>query len=130
MGTAPPCALSSCDISRARHAARRRQCRLVRTLNNEHGTCMTWKSSISLQILSLLLLLAAPPPAHAAPSLPVDYFTRSDELGTMKISPDGTFVAMTSGQHGGQFLTFVDLASRKIAGGLKAPEGLEIGDFH
>lgn len=66
----------------------------------------------------------------AAEPLPIDDFTRSDELGTMKISPDGTFIAMTAGQHGAEFLSFVDLANHKVAGGVRAPDGLEILDFH
>ena len=70
--------------------------------------------------LSMLLFASAP---FAQEPLPLDVFTRSDELGTMKISPDGEFLAMTTGQHGAEFLTFVSLKDGKVT--LKTPAGKE-----
>jgi dipeptidyl aminopeptidase/acylaminoacyl peptidase len=77
--------------------------------------------------LSMLLFASAP---FAQEPLPLDVFTRSDELGTMKISPDGEFLAMTTGQHGAEFLTFVSLKDGKAVAGVRAPDGLEIDEFH
>jgi len=80
-----------------------------------------------LALFSSLLLSGAP---RATEVLPLDVFTRSDELGTMKISPDGEFLAVTTGQHGAEFLNFVRLEDRKLVSGIRAPEGLEIDEFH
>jgi len=51
--------------------------------------------------------------------IPLEHFTRSDELGTMKISPDGEYLAMTSGDHGAEFLTFTKLSDPKITTGVR-----------
>ena len=45
----------------------------------------------------------------AAPSpLPLDAFTRSDEFGEVKISPDGQLLAMTLGKYGSTALAFFE----------------------
>ncbi|HVF15850.1 MAG TPA: S9 family peptidase [Steroidobacteraceae bacterium] len=78
-------------------------------------------------VLSFLSFASA---IGAAELLPLDHFTRSDDVGTMKLSPDGEFLAITSGQHGGEFLTFVQLKDGKLVAGVRAPEGLLIHEFH
>lgn len=62
--------------------------------------------------------------------LPIEDFTRHDDFGTMKISPDGKFVALTTGKLGREFLAFIDLANRKVSSGVRAPERFEIDDFY
>jgi len=79
--------------------------------------------------LGLTIFLFTPFASFAA-ELPLEDFTRSDELGGIKLSPDGEFLAITTGQHGGEFLNFVNLKDRKVAAAVRAPEGLEINEFH
>jgi dipeptidyl aminopeptidase/acylaminoacyl peptidase len=68
---------------------------------------------------------------HAQEVLPLDYFTRSDETGTIKLSPQGDYVAITTGQHGAEFLRFVNLDNPKQGGAaIRAPDGLAIFDFY
>lgn len=93
-----------------------------------YGDIMT-RTLLLGRIVWMLVMLSASV-SRAQELLPLDSFTRSDELGTMKISPDGEFLAMTSGQHGAQFLTFYSLKDAKVAGGVQAPDGLEIDEFH
>lgn len=66
---------------------------------------------------------AVPPP------LPVEYFTRDDLTGDLKISPDGRHFAMSVGKIGASGLVFVDVASGMIVGGIRARQGMEIHDF-
>lgn len=80
--------------------------------------------------LSACLLWFVATASFAQEPLPLDYFTRSDELGTMKLSPDGTFLALTTGQHGAEYLTFVNLKEKRAPAAIRAPDGLEIYDFH
>jgi dipeptidyl aminopeptidase/acylaminoacyl peptidase len=68
--------------------------------------------------------------AAAEPALPLEHFTRSDEFGTMKISPDGEFLAITLGGNGRSALAFLDLSDRRITSGVRTDaEQLEIHDF-
>jgi dipeptidyl aminopeptidase/acylaminoacyl peptidase len=68
-------------------------------------------------------------PAAGTP-LPIEHFTRWDEFGTIKISPDGQFVAITVGEHGRSTIAFIDLKNKKLSSGVRAPDPLEIFDFH
>lgn len=67
-----------------------------------------------------------PPPAA---QLPVEAFTRWDEFGEIKISPDAQFVAMTMGKHGREYIAFIDLKNKKLSSGVRAPDPLVIYDF-
>jgi dipeptidyl aminopeptidase/acylaminoacyl peptidase len=67
--------------------------------------------------------------ATAQGLIPLEDFTRSDRLGTMKISPDGEYLALTTGQHGGEFLTFLKLGDLKVGASVRAPDGLVVYDF-
>lgn len=73
-----------------------------------------------------LAIANAPPPS--AP-LQVDTFTRFDEFGGLKISPDGEVVAMLMGKHGREVIAFFDLKNKKLMSGVRAPERLLIYDF-
>jgi dipeptidyl aminopeptidase/acylaminoacyl peptidase len=84
----------------------------------------------SLATRALVVLLLSTCAAVAQESLPLETFTRSDELGTMKISPDGEYLALTTGQHGGEYLTFLKLGDPRVGASVRAPEGLLIHDFY
>jgi len=66
----------------------------------------------------------------ASTELPIEHFTRHDEFGTIKIAPDGRFVALTMGKHGRSDLAFIDLGDKKLVSVVRAPDFLEIHDFH
>jgi dipeptidyl aminopeptidase/acylaminoacyl peptidase len=71
---------------------------------------------------------SAQAPATAGPP-PIDAFTRWDEFGDIKISPDGEFVAISTGKYGRSSIVFVDLKNKKLVSGVRAPEPLEMYDF-
>jgi dienelactone hydrolase len=75
-----------------------------------------------------MALLAVSLPAIADP-LPISYFTRQDDFGTLKVSPDGEFVAATAGGPELSALAFLDLATNKIVAAVKARQNDEITDF-
>ena len=81
----------------------------------------------ALVLSSAFLLIGA---AHAQELLPIDYFTRSDDVGTMKLSPEGDYLALTTGQHGAEMLVFVNLKNPSEGATIRAPEGLFIFEFH
>ena len=62
--------------------------------------------------------------------IPIEQFTKFDEFGTVKVSPSGDFIAVTSGRNGRSQLSFIDLKERKGVGGIRTTEGTEIDDFH
>lgn len=66
--------------------------------------------------------------AHAE-LLPIEYFTRSDDFGLLKISPDGKFLAATAESADLSTLVFIDLEAAKITAGLRAAPGDMITDF-
>jgi dipeptidyl aminopeptidase/acylaminoacyl peptidase len=61
--------------------------------------------------------------------LPLDTFTRSDEFGEVKISPDGRLLAMTLGKYGNTAIAFLDRRDGKLVGGLRHPNGTVFEDF-
>lgn len=76
----------------------------------------------------ILVLLFSP--AHTQEVLPIDYFTRSDDVGTIKLSPAGDYLALTAGEQGGELLMFVNLEDPSVGATVRAPDGLVIYDFH
>lgn len=76
----------------------------------------------------LLLLLTAS--AHTQEILPTDYFTRFDDVGTIKLSPEGDYLALTAGENGGELLMFVNLNDPSEVASVRAPDGLTIYEFH
>lgn len=82
-----------------------------------------------------LALAAAPLAAQdasvaPASSIPIEHFTRFDEFGTIKISPDGEFVAFSTGKYGREVIGFMDLENKKLVSGVRAPAPLVMYDFH
>jgi dipeptidyl aminopeptidase/acylaminoacyl peptidase len=72
----------------------------------------------------------APPPPAASGPMPLEYFTKFDEFGGVKISPDGEFYAMLTGKYGRSAVLFVDIKSKKVVGGVRAQDDCEIDDYH
>lgn len=68
--------------------------------------------------------------AQAPRILPVEYFTRDDLTGQLKISPDGKHFAITVGKVGASGLAFINVESGAIVGGIRARQGMEIHEFH
>jgi len=71
-----------------------------------------------------------PATSSAAAQLPLEHFTRHDEFGDVKISPDGEYLSMTAGKYGRSAIAFVRRSDRKVVGGARAPEGQEIAECH
>lgn len=67
--------------------------------------------------LPLVPLLAASL-ASAADPLPIEYFTRDDDFGLLKVSPDGEYVAATATVSDSSALLFRELGSKEIKGGV------------
>jgi len=68
--------------------------------------------------------------AHAQAPLPVEFFTKYDEFGGVKISPDGQFIAVLTGKYGSSTLLFTDLKAKKNVGGIRTPEDCVIDEYH
>jgi len=93
---------------------------------------------------SILLLVAsfsasaaaqtAPSQAAGAP-IPIEHFTRFDEFGGVKISPDGKFLALQTRQDvhkpltSHTAITFIDIEKRKAEATIAGAPGLEIADY-
>lgn len=92
-------------------------------------------ATVAVATLPLVAHAEVATPAGAAPAppanpIPLEHFIRHDELGTIKISPDGGSIAMsTTTQQGRSALVFVNLADRKLAGGAQVPDQYLIADF-
>jgi dipeptidyl aminopeptidase/acylaminoacyl peptidase len=72
----------------------------------------------------------APAPVAAANvQLPLEFFTRRDELGTIKISPDGATIAMSTTAKEHSLLLFIRLSDHKMIGGVNAPDPYRMGRF-
>ena len=70
---------------------------------------------------------AAPTPAQ---QIPLEHFTKFDEFGTIKISPDGEYIAATAGKRGRSTLTFISLKDGKVTGGIRTDANFEIDEFY
>lgn len=62
--------------------------------------------------------------------LPVEHFTRYDELGLLELSPDGEFVAASVGKSGQYSLLIISLKDRKVVGGVRMPDRVTVEEFH
>jgi hypothetical protein len=81
-------------------------------------------------LCSLVSLAALAEPAPPPPPLPVEYFTRDDLTGRLKISPDGKHFAIIVGRLDASALVFLDVATGAVVGGVRGGKGKEIHDFH
>lgn len=74
---------------------------------------------------------ASASPTAAVAAMPIEHFTRHDEFGTIRISPDGEFIALSmSEQKERSALIFIRLKDRKLVSGVQAPDPYAIGSFH
>jgi dipeptidyl aminopeptidase/acylaminoacyl peptidase len=70
------------------------------------------------------------PVAGETAQLPLEFFTRRDELGMIKISPDGETIALTLADKERSVLVFMRLSDHKITGGVRAPDPFQMGRFY
>lgn len=61
--------------------------------------------------------------------IPIEDFSRYDEFGEVKISPDGEFLAITTGVFGRSRLLFFNIAQKKFESGVAARTNHEIFDY-
>jgi len=91
--------------------------------------------AIATCLLASGLALGAPQqPAVsvAGEILPIEYFTHSNSIGGVKISPTGEYVAWLTGKNAHEMIAVLNLKEKKITGGVKCPraaEQFEIYDF-
>jgi dipeptidyl aminopeptidase/acylaminoacyl peptidase len=80
-------------------------------------------------VLIFALLFCAP--AHAQAPLPLEDFTRAEEIGGIKIAPDGKFVALATGNAVRTSIVFIDVEdSKRPKTVVNAQRHWEIDDFH
>ena len=94
--------------------------------HNKKNQSMSRFAIVCLALLSFSAVADTPPPSGP---LPIEAFTRWDEFGTIKISPDGEFIAISTGKRGRSVIAFIDLKNKKLLSGVRAPDPLEIYDF-
>lgn len=87
-------------------------------------------SAVALPTLAAPAQAAAEPAKAPAGLIPIEHFTKYDEVGTIKISPDGEHFAVMAGKYGRSLIAFVHLANKKPVGGVRVADGFEIDDFH
>src|SRR5262245_20693343 len=97
-----------------------------------HGALMR---RLSLLLGALVTSLAAvhvlaQTTAPATAPIPIEAFTRFDEFGGMKISPDGEFIAVLTGKYGRSMIVFTDLKAKKNTAAIRTPEDCEIDEYH
>jgi dipeptidyl aminopeptidase/acylaminoacyl peptidase len=68
-------------------------------------------------------------PAAAGP-LPLENFTKFDQSGGLKLSPDGEYYAVLTGKYGRSAIVFVEIKSKKAVGGVRAQDDCEIDEYH
>ena len=64
------------------------------------------------------------------PVLPIEQFTRYDEFNAPKLSPDGNYIAYLTGKYGHSILAVISSKDKKLVGGGRCPEGLQISEMH
>jgi dipeptidyl aminopeptidase/acylaminoacyl peptidase len=74
--------------------------------------------------------LLAQTAAPASGLLPIEHFTKFDEFGGVKISPDGEYIAVLTGRYGRSAVLFIDLKNKKSSGGIRVPDDCEIDEYH
>lgn len=90
-------------------------------------------SAVLLGCIGLIPVVraAAESAASATPAvLPVEYFTRYDQLGSLELSPNGEFVAASVGQSGQYSLVIFSVKDKKIVSGLRMPDRITVEEFH
>ena len=83
-------------------------------------------------MLIVLVVWCGSSVSQAAPAtvIPLEDFTRSEEFGDSKISPDGKHLAFTTGKNGRERLVCAGLRDTMSAGAIKMAGNYEISEFH
>lgn len=76
------------------------------------------------------VLAQTPTAAPPAGPIPLEHFTRFDEFGGLKISPDGAFAALLTGKYGRSMVMFIDLKTKKPVSGIRTPDDCEIDEYY
>ena len=79
-------------------------------------------------LMILFALGGSEAPAQVAP-LPIEAFTRFDEIGDIQLSPSGEYAAYLTGDFGRTFIVFIKVSDRKVVGGVRLTEGLQVAGF-
>ena len=94
---------------------------------------MGFRLNFAAGLLGCVCLVPVALPAEPTPSpavLPVEYFTRYDQLGSLELSPNGEFVAASVGQSGQYSLMVFSVKDKKIVGGVRMPDRMTVAEFH
>jgi dipeptidyl aminopeptidase/acylaminoacyl peptidase len=65
-----------------------------------------------------------------AGGMPVEFFTKFDEFGGVKISPDGAFIAALSGKYGRSRVVFIDLKEKRTVSAVRVQDDCEIDEYY
>lgn len=87
-------------------------------------------SVLTLSILAAPAQAADEPAKAAAGPIPIEYFTKYDAIGAIKISPDGKHIAVMTGKYGRSAIALIHRTSKQVVGGARSADGFEIDDFH
>lgn len=68
--------------------------------------------------------------ATAPGPIPLENFTKFDQFGGVKVSPDGEYYAMLTGKYGRSAVMFIEVKSKKVIGGVRAQDDCEIDEYH
>jgi len=86
------------------------------------GLCLLFCASVFGQTPSVSTTATGP--------LPLEQFTKFDQSGGLKLSPDGEYYAVLTGKYGRSAIVFVEIKSKKAVGGVRAQEDCEIDEYH
>lgn len=85
---------------------------------------------VAVSLIGILLVhFAGFTEAQATGVLPIEQFTRHDEFGGIKLSPDGNYAAYMTGDTGRTIIVFLSLKDRKRTGGIRIRNNFIIYDF-
>jgi dipeptidyl aminopeptidase/acylaminoacyl peptidase len=62
--------------------------------------------------------------------LPIEHFTKYDEFSSPTLSPDGNHIAYLTGKYGHSILAVIGTKDKKLVGGGRCPDGLQISELH
>jgi dipeptidyl aminopeptidase/acylaminoacyl peptidase len=84
---------------------------------------------LPLLIGALLCANAFAQAPDASQPIAIEAFTRFDEFGEVKISPDGEYLALATGKYGRSAVVFIERKTQKVTSGVRTREGGEIDQF-
>lgn len=63
-------------------------------------------------------------------AIPIEHFTRHDEAGEFKLSPDGRHYSYLTGKRGRSMIGIKSTTDDKVAGGIRVPDDIEVYEYH